>query len=228
MRSTRWHAQRNVYLVTEDPLTPELVRETVGDADGFIEVLSAGGDRLEITIWNADGSVAEMSGNGTRIAARWLSARTGAGDVLVVVGERKVRARMLEAPYVEQRLGLVAVGPEEEVAGIALVTVDVGNPHAVVAGDPADLPTIGPLLETHPRFPHRTNVQVARRLDDRTIEARVWERGVGETGSSGTSAVAVAAAFGGTPATVRFPGGPLDVRFESGVAFLTGPAEPAD
>jgi diaminopimelate epimerase len=228
MRSVRWHAQGNVYLVTEDRLTPELVRETVGDADGFIEVLSAGRDRLEITIWNADGSVAEMSGNGTRIAARWLSAQTGAGDVLVQVGDRQVRARMLEPPYVEQQLGPVAVGPEEEVAGIALVTVDVGNPHAVVAGDPADLPAIGPLLETHPRFPQRTNVQVARRLDDRTIEARVWERGVGETGSSGSSAVAVAAAFGGSPFTVRFPGGPLDVRFEHGVAYLTGPAEPID
>jgi diaminopimelate epimerase len=228
MRSVRWHAQGNVYLVTEDRLTPELVRETVGDADGFIEVLSAGRDRLEITIWNADGSVAEMSGNGTRIAARWLSAQTGAGDVLVQVGDRQVRARMLEPPYVEQQLGPVAVGPEEEVAGIALVTVDVGNPHAVVAGDPADLPAIGPLLETHPRFPQRTNVQVARRLDDRTIEARVWERGVGETGSSGSSAVAVAAAFGGSPVTVRFPGGPLDVRFEHGVAYLTGPAEPID
>jgi diaminopimelate epimerase len=228
MRSVRWHAQGNVYLVTEDRLTPELVRDTVGDADGLIEVLSAGRDRLEITIWNADGSVAEMSGNGTRIAARWLSAQTGAGEVLVQVGERDVRARMLEAPYVEQQLGPVAVGPEEEVAGIALVTVDVGNPHAVVAGDPADLPAIGPLLETHPRFPQRTNVQVARRLDDRTIEARVWERGVGETGSSGSSAIAVAAAFGGSPVTVRFPGGPLDVRFERGVAYLTGPAEPID
>ncbi len=228
MRSVRWHAQGNVYLVTEDRLTAELVRATVADADGFIEVLSAGRDELGITIWNADGSVAEMSGNGTRIAARWLSDRTGAGEVLVRVGERQVRARMLEPPYVEQQLGPVVVGLEEEVAGIALVTVDVGNPHAVVAGDPADLPAIGPLLETHPRFPQRTNVQVARRLDDRSIEARVWERGVGETGSSGSSAVAVAAAFGGSPVTVRFPGGPLDVRFEHGVAYLTGPAEPTD
>jgi diaminopimelate epimerase len=69
-------------------------------------------------------------------------------------------------------------------------------------------------------------VQLARRLDDRTIEARVWERGVGETGSSGSSAVAIVAAFGGSPATVRFPGGALDVRFEDDLAFLTGPAEP--
>ena len=226
MRSVRWQAQQNVYLVTEDPLTPELVRASVRDADGFVQVLSALDDRLEVAIWNPDGSRAEMSGNGTRIAARWLAARTGAAEVVVAVGDREVRARMLDGPFVEQRLGPVVVGPAEEVAGIALVTVDVGNPHAVVEGDPADLPTVGPLLEVHPRFPRRTNVQLARRLDDRTIEARVWERGVGETGSSGSSAVAIVAAFGCSPATVLFPGGALDVRFEGDVAFLTGPAEP--
>ena len=226
MKSARWQAQQNVYLVTEESLTPELVRACVGDADGFVEVLSADRDRLEVAIWNPDGSRAEMSGNGTRIAARWLAARTGAGAVVVRVGDREVRARMLEPPFVEQQLGPIVVGPEEEVAGIRLVTVDVGNPHAVVAGDPADLPVVGPLLETHPRFPQRTNVQIARRLGADLIEARVWERGVGETGSSGSSAVAVGAAFGGAPATVRFPGGPLDVRFEGETAFLTGPAEP--
>ena len=89
--------------------------------------------------------------------------------------------------------------------GIRFIAVDVGNPHAVVEGDPADLPRIGPLLETHERFPQRTNVQVARRLGDGAIEARVWERGVGETASSGTSAVAVAAAFGVSPAVDSLP-----------------------
>lgn len=227
MRSARWQAQQNVYLVTEERLTPELVRRHVGDADGFVEVLEAGRDRLAITIWNPDGSRAEMSGNGTRIAARWLAERTGAGEVAVEVGDREVKAVILEAPLVEQRLGHVAVGEPEEVAGIRLVTVDVGNPHAVVEGDPADVLTVGPLLETHPRFPQRTNVQVARRAPDGTIEARVWERGVGETGSSGSSAVAVAAALGCANVTVRFPGGPLDVRLEDGVAYLTGPAQPS-
>jgi diaminopimelate epimerase len=95
----------------------------------------------------------------------------------------------------------------------------------VVDGDPEDVQRIGPLLETHVRFPNRTNVQVARRLDAETIEARVWERGVGETGSSGTSAIAVAAAFGATDATIRFPGGELRVQITNGRARLTGPAE---
>jgi diaminopimelate epimerase len=228
MRSSRWQAQGNVYLVAERaPLDPEQVRIDVGDADGILEVLARGDDWIEIAIWNPDGSRAEMSGNGTRIAACWLAERTGAGRVVVRVGPREVAARMLGRGLVEQELGPVTVGEEEEVDGVRFTPVDVGNPHAVVEGDPADLPRLGPLLETHRRFPQRTNVQVARRLGGATVEARVWERGVGETGSSGTSAVAVAAALGVSPATVRFPGGELDVRVESGRAFLTGPAERA-
>jgi diaminopimelate epimerase len=226
MRSSRWHAQGNVYLVAETgPLSAEDVRAEVGDADGILEVLGRGDDWVEITIWNPDGSQAEMSGNGTRIAARWLAEQTGATEIEVRVGRRAVAARMLENGLVEQDLGEVSVGERGEAAGIAFTPIDVGNPHAVVEGDPDDLPEIGPLLETHPRFPNRTNVQVARRVDERTLEARVWERGVGETGSSGTSAVAIAAAFGMSPATILFPGGPLLVRCENGRASLTGPAE---
>ena len=228
MRSSRWNAQGNVYLVTDDgPLTPERARAAVGDADGILDVLATGDDWLEIAIWNTDGSLAEMSGNGTRIAARWLAERTGAEQVSVQVGEREVQATMLGGQLVEQDLGTFKVGRPELVDGIRLTTVDVGNPHAVVDGDPADLPRIGPLLETHLRFPQLTNVQLARRAGDE-LEARVWERGVGETASSGSSAVAVAAAFGAGAVTVRFPGGPLDVRLADGRAFLTGPAERSD
>ena len=91
-----------------------------------------------------------------------------------------------------------------------MIAVDVGNPHAVVVGDPDDLPRIGPLLETHPRFPQRTNVQVARVDAPGRVTARVWERGVGETSASGTSAVAVAAAtHGDGDVVVSFPGGDL-------------------
>jgi len=227
MRSSRWNAQGNIYLVTDDgPLTAERARAAVGDADGILDVLATGGDWVEIAIWNPDGSLAEMSGNGTRIAARWLAERTGAERVSVHVGEREVPATMLGGQLVEQDLGVFKVGRPELVEGIRLTTVDVGNPHAVVDGDPDDLPRIGPLLETHARFPQRTNVQVARRVGAE-LEARVWERGAGETASSGSSAVAVAAAFGVEKVTVRFPGGPLDVRLAGGHAFLTGPAERA-
>jgi len=206
-------------------LTAERVCEVVGDADGMLEVADDGA----VTIWNPDGSRAEMSGNGTRIAARWLAARTGEDVVRLHVGERTVVARMLGGDEVEQELGTVTVGETEIVDDVTFVPVDVGNPHAVVVGDPDQLPRVGPLLETHPRFPNRTNVQVVRVDAPGEVTARVWERGVGETRASGTSAVAVAAATHGEgDVLVHFPGGDLRVRLVDGRAYLTGPAAPVD
>lgn len=218
----RWDAQGNVYLVGEPfGATPERVRELVGDADGILEVSTTG----EVTVWNPDGSVAEMSGNGTRIAAAWLARRTGAEEVVVRAGGRAVRVRALGGDRYEQAIGRVRVGEPGEAAGVRFVPVDVGNPHAVVEGDPDELPRIGPLLETHRRFPGRTNVQVARVEGSGRVRARVWERGAGETASSGSSAVAVAAALvGDGETTVSFPGGDLLVRIEGGEATLTGTA----
>jgi diaminopimelate epimerase len=229
MSYSRWQAQGNVYLLTAEPgLTAERVRADVGDADGILEVVSSGRDWAELLIWNPDGSTAELSGNGTRIAARWLAERTGAENVRIRVGPREVGARMRPDGLVEQDLGEVEVYERERVAGLEVTSVSVGNPHAVVVGDPDDIQLIGPLLETHPRFPNRTNVQVARIDGPGRVTARVWERGAGETASSGTSAVAVAAATHpeGGEVVVTFPGGELTVRLEGGRAFLTGPAEP--
>ena len=206
-------------------LTPERVRETVGDADGILEVADDG----ELTIWNRDGTRAEMSGNGTRIAARWLGERTDRSVVRLRVGPREVVARILGGDEVEQDVGEVRVGQTETVAGVELIVVDVGNPHAVVLGDPDDVSHLGPLLESHPRFPNRTNVQVARIDAPGEVSARVWERGVGETSASGTSAVAVAAAtHADGDVVVHFPGGDLHVRLEGGRASLRGPAAPVD
>ena len=219
----RWSALGNVYLVAEE--TPTDVAGLVGDDDGIVEVVEHGDDWADVRIWNPDGSAAEMSGNGTRIAARWLAARTGSDRVAIRVGPRETTARIMPGGVVEQDLGEVEVSPPETIAGLRVVRVSVGNPHAVVEGDPDDLPRIGPLLETNEAFPRRTNVQVVRREGRGEAIARVWERGVGETSASGTSAVAVAAALGLDPATIHFPGGALTVRFEGRRAFLTGPAE---
>src|SRR5919204_3382862 len=118
------------------------------------------------------------------------------------------------------------VGEPERIDGIELIPVSVGNPHAVVRGDPNEIAAVGPRLETHPRFPGRTNVQVARVEGPGEVTARVWERGVGETASSGTSAAAVAAAtHSDGEVLVHFPGGDLRVRLEGGRAYVTGPAE---
>jgi diaminopimelate epimerase len=219
----RWHALGNVYLlVARDGLTAEEVRATVGDADGIVQVLACGDDWADVMIWNPDGSSAEMSGNGTRIAAAWL----GAADTRIRSGGREVRGSRLPDGRIEQDLGAVEVGEMEEVDGVRFTPVSVGNPHAVVVGDPDQLPRLGPLLEAHPRFPERTNVQVARLDRPGEVTARVWERGVGETSASGTSAVAVAAATHRVgDVVVHFPGGDLEVRLEGGRAWLTGPAE---
>jgi len=197
------------------------------DLDGVMQVLEVEGDDVKVAIVNPDGSLAEMSGNGTRIAAAWLMDRTGSDVARVHVGQRLVEVRRVGDRLYESDMGAVEVGPLETVEGIELTPIDVGNPHAVVQGDPADLPRIGPLLETHPRFPNRTNVQIARVDAPGEVTARVWERGVGETSASGSSAVAVAAAtHGDGDVLVHFPGGDLRVRLRDGRATLIGPAEP--
>jgi diaminopimelate epimerase len=219
----RWHAHGNAYLVAVVAgLSPERVRAEVGDADGIVEIVARGPDWADVVIWNPDGSTAEMSGNATRIAAAWV----GAESVRIRVGDREVRSRRTADGQIEQELDGIEVSAAEQIEGLDVIPVSVGNPHAVVVGDPDELPRIGPLLETHARFPERTNVQVARIDAPGRVTARVWERGVGETSASGTSAIAIAAATHGEgEVVVSFPGGDLTVRLEGSRARLTGPAE---
>jgi len=239
MRLSKWDALGNSYLLAETgaPLTPERARRVCMEfqTDGVLEVLGSTADEATILIWNPDGSLAEMSGNGTRIAAAWLARHTGAAEVQIHVGPRTVLARVREDGLIEQELGAVEVDSLEtvEVAGepIELTAVSVGNPHAVVrrVHDRDDLLRLGPLLENHPRFPERTNVQLVEVEGPHTLRVSVWERGAGETSSSGSSSVAAAAAavahgWCESPVTVRLPGGELLVELHDGQARLTGPA----
>jgi diaminopimelate epimerase len=247
MTFSKWHGLGNDYLLVERaelawPLTPERVRRIcdyhfgVG-SDGIVEVTSANGDRAEVVIWNPDGSTAELSGNGTRIAARWLARRSGSGTVHIAVGPREVVAEMREGKQVEMDLGRVEVGKPETIAvegePIEFVPVSVGNPHAVVRHEPDhhELLRIGPPLEHHERFPERTNVQLVRVDGPHEVSVAVWERGAGETLSSGTSAVAVAGAavrhgWCQSPVTVHLAGGDLVVYLDDQMnARLVGPAE---
>ena len=246
MKLSKWHGLGNDYLLVERdelaaPLTAELVRRIcdyhfgVG-SDGILEVVSADGDRAEVVIWNPDGSTAELSGNGTRIAARWLARRNGAEEVRITVGPREVEARMGEGPEVELDVGVVEVGETETISvgseQVELTPVSVGNPHAVIRREPerAELLRLGPLVETHERFPERTNVQLVRVDNPNELTVGVWERGAGETLSSGTSAVAASAAavangWCESPVTVHLAGGDLLVELTDGNARLTGPAE---
>jgi diaminopimelate epimerase len=247
MQFSKWHGLGNDYLLVERaelafPLTSERVQRIcdyhfgVG-SDGIVEVLSTDGDSAEVMIWNPDGSTAELSGNGTRIAARWLARRNGLDRVRIRVGPREVVATMRDGRQVETEMGAVDVGEKEplDVDGTQLevVPVAVGNPHAVIRYEPdyEEFLRLGPAVENHERFPERTNVQFARIDGPHEVTIAVWERGAGETLSSGTSAVAVATAavhhgWCESPVTVHLQGGDLFVDVdENRNARLVGPAE---
>jgi diaminopimelate epimerase len=246
MRLSKWQALGNDYLLVEpaeltEPLTPELVERLcdchygVG-SDGLLELVSVDGASAELRIWNPDGSTAELSGNGARIAAAWLSGRSGAERVELHVRERVVAARVDADGVVELDVGLVVVGEPETLdldgEDVEFTPVSVGNPHAVVRREPerADLRRLGPGIERHPRFPARTNVQLVRVDGPHDVTVGAWERGAGETLSSGTSSVAAAAAavangWCESPVEVHLPGGDLRVELDADYkARLIGPA----
>jgi diaminopimelate epimerase len=247
MRFSKWHALGNAYLLVEQAesgreLTSELVRRLCDvhfgiGADGVVDVVRVDGSEADVVIWNPDGSTAEFSGNGARIAARWLAERTRTDAVRLRVGGRDVEARMRDA-NVELEVSDVSVGPPEvlDLHGepLAFTPVSLGNQHAVVRldFDEIDARFYGPLFQDDPRFPGGTNVQLVRVLGPHELRIAVWERGVGATLSSGSSAIAAAAAavangWCESPVTVTFPGAgdllvELDGEFD---ARLTGPVD---
>ena len=245
MTLSKWQALGNDYLLVEraelpEPLTPDRVRHLcdyhygVG-SDGLLEVTSVDGARAEVRIWNPDGSTAELSGNGVRIVAAWLARRSGAERVAISVGARALDAVVGADGNVALDVGEVEVGEPETLdlgnERVDFTPVSVGNPHAVVRGEPErrELLRLGPRIERHSRFPERTNVQLVRVDGPHDLTVSVWERGAGETLSSGTSSVAAAAAavantWCESPVHVHLPGGDLLVELTDGKARLTGPA----
>jgi diaminopimelate epimerase len=247
MRFEKWHALGNAYVLVEQPDAGELTEARVRrlcdvdtgiGSDGALEVTGRGPGRAAVRIWNPDGSTAELSGNGTRIAAAWLLRESGLDEVEIETESKLVRAGPGARPdLIRQDLGAVSVGDDEvlDVAGerIDFVPVDVGNPHAVVLRDALsrdDLLRLGPAIETHPRFPRRTNVQLAAPEPPNGVSVLVWERGAGETSASGSSSVAVAAAavargWASSPVRVAMSGGELLVTIADGQASVEGPAQ---
>src|SRR5256714_988083 len=246
MKLSKWQALGNDYLLVEQaeltqPLTPDRVRGLcdyhygVG-SDGLLEVSSVDGNRAAVTIWNPDGSTAELSGNGARIVAAWLSRSAGSARVVLRFGSREVEAFSRDDGLVQLDVGEVEVG-ESETPGLGdderveFTPVSVGNPHAVLRREPerAEVRRLGPLIERPSRFPSGTNVQLVRVDGPNELTIGVWERGAGETLSSGTSsvaaaAVAVAKEWSESPVTVHLPGGDLLVQLDGNRGTLTGPA----
>jgi diaminopimelate epimerase len=243
VRFSKWQALGNTYLLVERgdlvaPLGADDVRRLcdphcgVG-ADGVLEIGEVRGAEAEVVVWNPDGSSAELSGNGARIAAVWLARRSGVAFPRLHIGERIVPARV-EGEDVEVDLGEANVGKPEalEIEGerLEVTPVDVGNPHAVIRREPGhdELLRIGPLVEHHHRFPERTNVQLVRPDGPNDLTVAVWERGAGATRASGSSAAAAAAAaivhgWCESPLRVHLPGGTLEVDIREGRAIVSGP-----
>lgn len=204
-------------------------RRGVG-ADGVL-VVSGDRDGVGMSYFNADGSEAEMCGNGLRCVAR-LAVELGLTDrrefsVDTPGGLRRVKVSSSE---VTAELGPVTVGEQRRISGRDFHLVSVGNPHAVSWVDGLDgigLAATGQALQG--MFSDGINVEMARVDSPGGISMRVWERGVGETNACGTGAVAAAAAGLAQGLTrekveVRLVGGTAQVTLEEGTSWITGPA----
>lgn len=210
------------------------------------------GNRPRLRILNPDGSEAEKSGNGIRIFARhlWEAGRvdmqpfeieTPGGTVTCQVRERghTVTAQMGRVSF--DSTAIPVSGPRREVLGetmsiagrsLSYCAATIGNPHCVVLCDrasEADARALGPLIETDPRFPNRTNVQFLQVLAPDRIRIEIWERGAGYTLASGTSSCAAAAVahrlgLCGASVRVEMPGGILLIDIGPGYDIvMTGP-----
>jgi diaminopimelate epimerase len=239
-------------------LTPARVRRLCAPhlgchSDGVLLLSrSTGGNAAaRLRIFNPDGSEAELSGNGAREAVLYayregwangnpFSIETAAGEIRPTIIDERTCAIEIGTACLESG-DFPSGGPDGRgsltVAGrqFDFQHVNVGNPQCVIeSGDvleQLDLQELGPAIERHELFPNRTNVAFIRVEGDQTVRARIFERGVGETLSSGTGACAsaVTAVLRGakSPITVRLDGGELEVAVENGLEVtLTGWAEP--
>jgi diaminopimelate epimerase len=251
MRFEKWQALGNDYVIVErDALPFELTAARVSalcawrtgvGADGVLE-LSRSDDRgfvASLRIFNPDGSEAELSGNGAREAILYLR-RAGWTDrtqfsIHTKAGE--LRPTILSATTCRVDMGRARDDGTGEIAGYRYQQVNVGNPQCSIrVASEAELqaialPEIGPAIEHDARFPNRTNVSFWAELAADRIRARIFERGVGETASSGTGACGAAVAHvlrgGDSPVTVALDGGELEVEVGEDLHIdLTGWAEP--
>lgn len=218
-------------------------------ADGVLSILTEDGTAGRMVVHNADGSIAEMCGNGLRCVVKYLAERdggqpaklrvaTGAGvlecelewkggvvdRVTVAMGPAMLKNASLPlgGPFISQRI--------EDVEGTA---VSMGNPHLVLLDTPhSEAARLGPVLERHPLFKHRTNVEFVEARPGGGLRVKVWERGVGLTLACGTGAcatVAASALAGRSPfdewVPVELPGGALDIKVAKDLSqvWLRGP-----
>ncbi|HEX3548755.1 MAG TPA: diaminopimelate epimerase [Candidatus Elarobacter sp.] len=203
-------------------------------ADGVLLVETSERFDARMRIVNADGSEAEMCGNGMRCVARYLDEHDGRSGATVETLAGPIGTRILSrAPYrVAVEMGEPRIGEPHLIGGFRAVPVDLGNPHVVIrVNDVARvrLDVDGPRIEADARYPHGTNVHFVAR-DGEGWRVRHWERGAGATQACGTGAVAVAAVLidardATSPVLLHVPGGVLEVQWTpGGRATLVGDA----
>ena len=248
--AVQWFCDRN-FGIGGDGLI--LIRPaTTSDADFFM------------LYYNADGTTAEMCGNGIRCFAKYVvdhglvapdnddirietlggvkpvSITRDDDGTLYLATVDMGEPRLLPAE-IPTSLGCEAPGDpvvgctlETELGSFEVTCVSMGNPHCILWVDDvetAPVGELGPVIESHPAFPNKTNVEFAQLVGENVIRLRVWERGVGETLACGTGACATAVAGSltmrtGRASLIELPGGELEVSWgEDGHVYMTGPAE---
>lgn len=268
MKFVKMHGIGNDYVFVDCfeqslPDAPERLAPQISDrhfgvgGDGLILILPSDVADARMRIFNADGSEAEMCGNGVRCVAKYLYERgrarknplrieTGRGvltlELQVEAGRvRRVKVDMGEPVLEAERIPTTLPGnPVVDVplsvgngAQVRVTCVSMGNPHCVIFTEELSDERVrgwGPLIEHHPAFPQRVNVEFAQVVSRTRVRARVWERGSGETLACGTGACAICVSGALTGRTeraicVELPGGELDIEWSGeGHVFMTGPA----
>lgn len=217
-------------------------RRTGIGADGLVLLLPSSKADVRMRIINSDGSEAEMCGNASRCVPLYLLSKGLTNKKQITL---ETLAGIIQTDVLDQARGLVRVnmGPAQQTqlavcaqaAGKSWIgtKVSMGNPHFVVVVDEVEnvaLEQVGPLLETHPLFPDKTNVEFVQILDKNTVRMRVWERGVGVTQACGTGACATAVAcilnhLTERKISVHLDGGTLYIEWpDQQAVFMTGPA----
>lgn len=226
--------------------------------DGVILICPSETADFKMLMFNADGSESKMCGNGSRCVGKYVYDRNLTDKTEITLetlsGIKKLQLNIENGTVKTIRVDMgqpvihaadipvlsetpefinqpVTVGDKTYM----MTCVSMGNPHAVTFVDDLDaldLPRIGPPLENHPVFPERSNIEFVRRLDEKTLKMRVWERGSGETLACGTGACAALVASvlnkkSWRRAKVLLPGGELDIDWNevNNRVYLTGPAE---
>ena len=250
MSFTPMHGIGNSYVIIDedirDPFSAALTLSREYGTDGIILVLPSDICDVKMRIFNADGSEAEMCGNGARCVARFVVDK-GIADKDCITLETKAGIKKL---YPKKENGVFAsvtvdMGISEVLDDIAVsacgtvfhgTAASMGNPHFVIfcdSPDDIDLPAVGPVIENSRCFPNRVNTEFARVISRTHLQMRVWERGSGETAACGTGAcalTAVAVAKGYCDAdrdiTVTLMKGDLVIRVCSDRrVYMTGSAE---